>query len=621
MATFGDNPIRDPSDDALGRNAVARDLAAEIAAADVSEGCVVGVMGPWGSGKTSLINLIRHELSSGCGTPVLDFNPWMFSGAEQLVESFFRELAAQLRIREGRLGQVASELEAYGDLLAPIGIVPVVGPWVSRFKSAASAFRKFQERRKESVTGRRDKLTLVLNDLEQHIIMVVDDLDRLQTSEIRDIFKLVRLTASFPNIIYVLAFDRARIEDALTETGVNGRSYLEKIVQISVDIPAIPDGLLLNQLARTLDTAFGDLGGPLLFDETRWVDILAEIVRPHIRNMRDVRRYAASIRGTVRALNGQVDLSDLLGLEAVRVFAPDLFAAIVKAQDALTRTESHGIHVPEDSKLRQLIERLLEAAVDRDLGHAIMYRLFPAGLRYIDNTHYGPEWQKDWMLARRVAHSDVLKLYLERIANARMEAFTDAERAFALMGDEEAFDAYLRSVDIARREDVIASLENYEGTYPKDTVPHAVVVLLNLMPDLPTRNPAFFGPDTRLVVDRVVLRMLRQIEDAEQVERVVDEVMPRIPALSSRLELVRMVGHEKGAGHRLVTEEFASVKESEFLELVASGSVDLSDVCEWSLFRVLLWTKKRDAEYLIPRAMADNRVFEVNRSVIVVDGL
>ena len=59
-------------------------------------------------------------------------------------------------------------------------------------------------------------------------------------SEIRDIFKLVRLTANFPNIIYIVAFDRNRVEKALAEQGLPGRDYLEKILQVAFDLPVVP---------------------------------------------------------------------------------------------------------------------------------------------------------------------------------------------------------------------------------------------------------------------------------------------------------------------------------------------------------------------------------------------
>ena len=87
-------------------------------ALDVSEGVVVGVLGPWGSGKTSFVNLARAEFDRA-GIPILDFNPWMFSGAQQLVDSFFVEMAAQLKIRPG-LADVGKGLEEYGETFSGI---------------------------------------------------------------------------------------------------------------------------------------------------------------------------------------------------------------------------------------------------------------------------------------------------------------------------------------------------------------------------------------------------------------------------------------------------------------------------------------------------------------------
>src|SRR5712691_6289095 len=49
----GDNPIRLVEDDALDRHLVAYSFAQQVLTSDAREGLVVGVLGPWGSGKTS----------------------------------------------------------------------------------------------------------------------------------------------------------------------------------------------------------------------------------------------------------------------------------------------------------------------------------------------------------------------------------------------------------------------------------------------------------------------------------------------------------------------------------------------------------------------------------------
>src|SRR4051794_25448474 len=81
-------PIRTAEADLLGRARAARTFAEQVLSFPAIEGVVVGVLGPWGSGKTSFVNLARGHLHVA-GVEVLDFNPWMFSGAEQLVNSFF----------------------------------------------------------------------------------------------------------------------------------------------------------------------------------------------------------------------------------------------------------------------------------------------------------------------------------------------------------------------------------------------------------------------------------------------------------------------------------------------------------------------------------------------------
>ncbi len=591
MSVKADKPIQTPEDDVLGRSKVARTLAEQLLYLDVSEGVVVGVLGPWGSGKTSFINLVRTHLKK-LDVTVLDFNPWMFSGAAQLVESFFIELSAQLKLRPS-LSEVGKALENYGEIFSGMGSLPLVGPWIERGRIATKVVAKIFQRRKQGIGGPRAKVEKALVDLDKPIVVVLDDIDRLTTFEIRDIFKLVRLTANFPNVIYILAFDRLRVEQALTEDGLPGRDYLEKILQISVDLPAVPAHILNKQVFEAIDEALSGVDMPGPFDENIWPDVFMEIIRPLLTNMRDVRRYAVAVQGTVRDLNGQVALVDVLALEAIRIFLPDVFRQMHESIDGLTTTSGFSYGTCEDPPhLKEQIDRLIAAADSHaEVVRALIRRLFPAAERHVGGSTYEHDWKNQWLRERRVAHEEILRFYLERVVGEGLQAFTDAERAWARMANRNQFHNYLRSLDPERLEDVIGSLEIFEDQFRSEHVEAGTIVLLNLLPKLPKRPRGMFDLGPEMVVRRVVYRLVRSLKDPDKIEAAVRNILPHLNTLSSKEQLISMVGYREGVGHKLVAEEAAKRFEAEWRSEVRSASVD-SLVKESQLLRILVLAKR-----------------------------
>lgn len=588
-----DNPITDPDDDGLGRREAASAFADQVLAIDAAEGLVVGVLGPWGSGKTSFINLARRRFAQ-TEVQILDFNPWMFSGTEQLVESFFMEVGAELKLRPG-LGKLGDSIQDYGEAFSGLGWLPLIGATIERVRSVAKVLGKAMQRRREGTGSRRQKLREALAKLEQPIVIVLDDIDRLSSSEIREIFKLVRLTASFPNVIYVVAFDRGRVEEALGDPGTSGRAYLEKILQLAVDLPAVPFGVLTRSVTEALDAALEgvEVGGAAL--DNTWPDIFFEIIRPLIRNVRDVRRYVAAVHGSARTLAGHIALADLLALEAVRVFMPDVFAVISRSTDTLTATHGSGLGKRDDARTQEQVEAIVSADPKRaDVTRSLITHLFPAAGRHVGAMSYGGDWKGQWLRNHRVAHEHHLHMYLERVASEGLAAFRDAERAWEVLDDRAALDAYLRSIDLERLEDVIGSLEAFQDQFSPDHAVPAITVLLNLLPDLPERHRPMFGFETRLVVGRVTYRLLKAIDGPAAVTAAVAAILPDLTTLGSKLELITDVGYRDGAGHRLVSEEDAAVFEREWRhEVRSTPAAELRSEMGLS---VVLYHAKADAE-------------------------
>ncbi|MCA6332497.1 MAG: hypothetical protein IM641_10895, partial [Phenylobacterium sp.] len=92
-----DHPIERPEQDVFGFDPFARAIANSIAGLKSPEGLVIGIHGPWGSGKSSAVNLVKHHLTKGGlkgaeDLTLVEFNPWWFNGADALAIAFFREM-------------------------------------------------------------------------------------------------------------------------------------------------------------------------------------------------------------------------------------------------------------------------------------------------------------------------------------------------------------------------------------------------------------------------------------------------------------------------------------------------------------------------------------------------
>ena len=341
-----DYPISRVEDDLLGRTSEASAFARQILSLDASRGLVAGVLGPWGSGKTSFVNLARDEFRKA-EVPFLDFNPWLFSGTEQLVDFFFSELSSQLKVRAG-LSPIASQLKEYGQALEGLAWLPVAGAWLGRLGAVSKVLKALVGSQQVSASSRKKSLKKALLKLPHPIVVVLDDIDRLTAPEVREVFRLVRLVADFPNVLYVLAFERDPVETALAP---NGRQYLEKILQLAYDLPGIPEPVLRKQLLSAIEDAFEGRDGP--FDHKAWVDVFFEVVLPFFRNMRDVRRYAIAVRAAVDSLKSQVEMTDILALESVRMFLPQVFGKLHSMIPALTETSDLLFaQAPDQPRLR-----------------------------------------------------------------------------------------------------------------------------------------------------------------------------------------------------------------------------------------------------------------------------
>lgn len=409
QAPHNDNPISEPSEDRFGIEPFARTLASGILKMTAPDGTVIALNGPWGSGKSSAVNLVLHHLAEAIEAEeisVVNFACWWFRGEEALALAFFRELYAGLGPSLGNrfkkaLPKLGARLLKTASMVGP-AIDMAGGAGAGTIASGAMNWASGFIKQEDTVEKLYAQIAKALRDQGKRFLIVIDDIDRLAPDEALLIFRLIKSVGRLPNVIYLLVFDRT-LADAIVKNKYpsEGPQYLEKIIQASFDIPEPRKEDLRDQMLAHVDNICGSPGeGDLL----RFMNIFYDVVAPEIRTPRDVIRMANSLSVTWPAIGTEIDCADFVGIETLRLLQPTVYRAIRSNKDRLTGGSDTGTsrHAPEQ---KSNYENVLLAGVaqnDRERLKRALKRLFPRLDSVWGNLSYDHDSVAGWERQRRV---------------------------------------------------------------------------------------------------------------------------------------------------------------------------------------------------------------------------
>ena len=348
---FDDAPKVDPASDRLGHARFAQRLVLVLTSLAAPQGYVIGLHGPWGSGKSTVLNFVERGLkervkSGEQGPLIVRFEPWIISGHQDVTSAFMKRLAEHLpktkATRTEKLKRDASRALRSGaedviDAIATIGVIAdSTGGAATKLagslgkKAIASAAGKWLE--EPSLQSSYNTLVERLEKLDQRFVVMIDDIERLTSDEIRDLMTMVKTLGKLPNVIYLLSYDRSVVWGALKTIDPDPRAgaFAEKIVQHELELPMPSRSALLTMLSDALSFLKLDPDP----SDRRSSLIRAGIIR-WMRQPRDVVRLANAIRFAWEALKGEIDPEDLLCMEGLRLHDRELFEWIRDNRDAL----------------------------------------------------------------------------------------------------------------------------------------------------------------------------------------------------------------------------------------------------------------------------------------------
>lgn len=311
------------------REAYAKSLVSQLLNVDTTkEAFSVSICGKWGSGKTTFLHNLRNAI--GETAYYVEFNPWNCQTPNQIISDFFEEL---------------------NDSLAPFygPIEKRLANYVRELMDGTNMVSDFVFKKIFRIDGSLEKLKNDISNellhLKKKVFVVIDDVDRLDKDEVFEVLRLVRNTAKFCNIIFVVSMDEKYVIEQLGKKGIlDGKLYLEKIFPLVVKLPKIDTFELLDSFKHDLRL----MGAPVkdinsMF--TKLNELEYQVLEYAIVTFRKGKMFARQLAASMAFLNNslgihQYVLKDLMFIELLKFIDDEKYQQIANSPTVILRVES-----------------------------------------------------------------------------------------------------------------------------------------------------------------------------------------------------------------------------------------------------------------------------------------
>lgn len=373
-----EGPVLKPEDDRYGFVPIADGLARSICALDDNISTVIGIEGRWGSGKSSLMQLLSTQLRARVPktTQLIPFSPWLNSPDESPVSSLLMTIAARLdkwenstKVSPTRLSPLAENILTYAQQtsrrLAPLtrfagNFMPGVGLIADGMDAIANT--DLQQREK-TTSELREIIESKISVLGVSFIVIIDDLDRLEPDQAVEILRMVRSVADFSRIRYVMCYDRDVLAHAV-ERGLgvkDGALYLQKVIPLSFSLPRPESFDLRREFRQGALALWREINGGEPDDEL--IRVLAHYTACYgeaLSSPREVNQVLNAVRFRYPGLRDYVYFPDLCLIQLLVTVNPALANWVEHYLTEWSIVVMHDGQVSEEERLL-LREKLIQA--------------------------------------------------------------------------------------------------------------------------------------------------------------------------------------------------------------------------------------------------------------------
>lgn len=440
---------------------------------------VVILDGRFGAGKSSVLNLLRLRLKNEA--IVVSFSAWLPGSESTLTDFLVSDIVTECRKRF---------------------IVPGLARSARRFVNAVAKSAPYLIGLAEFLPATTqldavNQLKSSLGRIPMRVVVLIDEVDRMQKDEVLALLKLLRGVAGIPNLSFVCACDKDEVMrvvgPAEGKEGEETREYFEKffldIIPLSEPPPETLEQIGIGRIVRTLKAceSFKTDEDEQAFQSTLtklWTDCFA----PFCCNLRKIGIVASDLHGVATLLGRNVNYIDLALITLLRRINPQVHA-LAAGQLLILTGGSKGLkqyrHLNDNERSRrekqfaEQIDKLCTSEEDKKTIHTILTALFPLFPRFLGRAAHAPNLD-GLESAGRISHPWMFEAYFRleipkdvfsaAALNQFLESIREANERESVSG---AFFAVLQTMEVGaeRRQDFLwrisLSIRSLNGSVAK----------------------------------------------------------------------------------------------------------------------------------------------------------
>ena len=302
------------------------------------ESLAIGISGKWGSGKTSFLKTMMESMKNDYLN--VSFNPWTCTDKVQIVSQFFTLMRKKIH---GHDKPLKNAIQMYRDIVLNADIHPSL-------TLLAKILPECKE--EETLESLKNKIEKAISaEGEKPFAIFIDDLDRLEGDELFEVLRLIRVTANFRNMVFVVAYDREYICNVLNQSKNIERAeeYIQKIFHLEISLPKFEEETLLDVFMEEFSRIY-----PLEEkDEVRFRSSILQLCNSaevsftdFIPNFRQARRFANIFALNLKAILSHTEdfiVRDFFGIELIHFAFPDVHHTLMYKPMTLLKQRPEGL--------------------------------------------------------------------------------------------------------------------------------------------------------------------------------------------------------------------------------------------------------------------------------------